>query len=227
MDCNNVKNLAVIELLHKSLSLAKQELYGTKSPYCWDEAMVKYSFIKAYEAQDTESATKKCICFFLNDNTNQGLVGQYLPSITNVYIPINEQSYRGTVATEAQMIAIAAQPKVEGWWWSVIGNFTYNGDTYLAGDEIFWNSLGFHQFGASSISSLVAVDINTGALQANVAKSITHNLGKASYQLEVKDNTNNVFVNMLMPDPGNPTNRILIEVGDDIPDGLIVSIIGY
>ena len=69
--------------------------------------------------------------------------------------------------------------------------------------------------------------INTGALLADTPKTVTHDLGLSSYQLEVHDADNNVEVSTLKKDPGDPTNKIIVEVGVDLAGGLDVSIIGY
>ena len=72
-----------------------------------------------------------------------------------------------------------------------------------------------------------AKTINTGALLANTPKTVTHDLGLSNYQLEVHDADNNVEVSTLKKDPGDPTNKIIIEVAVALPGGLEVSIIGY
>ena len=69
--------------------------------------------------------------------------------------------------------------------------------------------------------------INTGALLANVQKTLIHNFNLANYQLEVSNNVNNVAVNVLRKDAGDPANKINIQVGVNLPGGLDVSIIGY
>lgn len=69
--------------------------------------------------------------------------------------------------------------------------------------------------------------ISTGALLANTQKSIVHNLDLNNYQLEVSDASNNVGVNTLKKDPADPKNKVIIEVGVDLPGGLDISIIGY
>ena len=72
-----------------------------------------------------------------------------------------------------------------------------------------------------------AVIINTGALTANTPKSIEHNLNLDNYQLQVQDNNNNVEVSTLKKDPADAKNKVIVELGVDLPAGLDVSIIGY
>ena len=69
--------------------------------------------------------------------------------------------------------------------------------------------------------------IATGALLANTPKSIAHNLDLDKYQLQVHDNDNNVEISTLKKDPADPKNKIIVEVGVNLPGGLDVSIIGY
>ena len=69
--------------------------------------------------------------------------------------------------------------------------------------------------------------VNSGALLANVPVSVAHNLGLSKYQMQVHDADNNVEVNVLKPDPADPTNKVIIEVGVAIPEGLDISVIGY
>jgi hypothetical protein len=70
-----------------------------------------------------------------------------------MYILVYGQPYRGTVSSSSQMTVLDSQQKVEGWWWSVTGNFTYDGITYTIGDEIYWNNEGFNILGSKGVDT--------------------------------------------------------------------------
>ena len=81
--------------------------------------------------------------------------------------------------------------------------------------------------GGGIVGNTKGTTINTGALVANTPKSIVHALNLDNYQLEVHDNSNNVEVSTLKKDPADVKNKVIVEVGVNLPGGLDAPIIGY
>lgn len=229
MDATQIKARAMSEMLYKAESLCRQDIMGIKSKYTWDELFLKFNAYKILDDVNAEEATKQCVMFWLNDTIDSKIVSNNTKEIQKIYVYLTEPHYRGEIYTAQQMTIINASYKEAGWWWSIAGRFTFDGVTYNPQQEVYWTGTQWSLFGydMGQGSPVVAVDIETGALVANVEKSVAHNLNKTSFQLEVKDVENNVFVDTLKPDPSDPHNSIIIKVGIDMPDGLTVSVIGY
>jgi hypothetical protein len=229
MDTTNVANQTLIEMMHKSQSLARQDLYGIKSKYCWDELIFKFKAVQLIESETAEEATKKCATFLLNDTLDSKIVNTYINTITNVYVPVYEQHYHGVIPDLNTMTNIDNEHKNEGWWWSITGNFTFEGVDYTAGDEIYWNSTGFHFFGGTGSGGggtyLTGVRISTGPLEGLVEKTLPHTLGREPYILQAKDGNNIYFVNTLKVDPANPTTKVIIMVEESLIDGLTITLV--
>ena len=226
IDVINVKNQTVIELMHKVQSLARQDLYGIKSKYCWDEVLFKYSAVQLIEDDAAENETKLCAGRLLNDSLSQGIVNQYAPTITNTYITVCDKPYRGVIPTTDVMNTVNNLQKQEGWWWAVTGNFTFGGVDYHAGDEIYWNSTGFHFYGgAGSGGTFAGLSVETGALVGLVDKTITHALGREPIIIKAVVDNNQILVNKLDVDPANPTTKVIIQVEESMPLGLTIKMI--
>ncbi len=80
--------------------------------------------------------------------------------------------------------------------------------------------------GGGGSSPVSGGDVATGALVANVEKSVSHGFGISELQLQVKDANNNADVATLKPDPADPTNKVIIKVGVNLPAGLTISVLG-
>jgi len=78
---------------------------------------------------------------------------------------------------------------------------------------------------ASGGSTPTFKKLSTGALVAgnnNIALGMT--LSEFTYSLT--DSNNIYMVNAIYPDPSNPTTHIIINVYEDVPGGLTLTIIG-
>jgi hypothetical protein len=230
MDCTNVRSQTLIELMHKVLSLNAQDVKGTRSQYCWNEIFVKYEAVEALDDPNLSDDVRQCICFMLNDTLSRAIFQQYAPLLERVTVPVYERSYRGEIANLMEMNLVAAIPKQAGWWWTITGEFTYDGVDYTVDNEIYWTGSRFKLFGYSveqGDTTVVAIEIETGALYENTEKRIANPLGKSHYLLEVTDSENNTMVDKLCPDPEDPQNYILIQTGIDVPEGLKIKVIGW
>jgi len=69
-------------------------------------------------------------------------------------------------------------------------------------------------------------EFSTGALTANVTKTVTHSKGWTQYIIQARDSDNNVAVKLLKKNAGDPTNKVDIKVGIDMPSGLTIQICG-
>jgi hypothetical protein len=230
MDKNQIIAKATVELLYKAESLSNQDTLGVKSKYSWNEVIMKFRALELLQDDTADETAQECAMNWLNDTIDQKIVTQYTPLTQKIYIPITERHYRGTIANAQQMALVDAQAKKEGWWWNIIGSFTYEGIAYYPEHEIYWTSTGFSIFGyGGAIGTVPAVgmDLETGALVADTPKTLVHGLGKEHYTLVAYDGDNITLVDQLHVDPANPTNAVIIQVGVDIPDGLVIKIIGY
>jgi hypothetical protein len=236
MDCTNIKNMATLEMVHKGMSLAAQDVFGTKSPYCWDDLLVKHQAIKAYNDSSTPQDIKECICQFLNETTDSAAVAEYITNVSNIYVSICcESAYRGTISNFSQMLYADEMPKVEGWWWSITGDFTYQGVDYVDGDEIYWNGTGFHFYGGVSgagntLYTPYVKDVETGELFADTDKSVIHGMysttNKTNFRYIVSDSNNTVLVDSIRDDPDS-IDSFIIRTGVDVPGGLTVTVFAY
>jgi hypothetical protein len=147
MDTRQIRDKALVELLYKAESLCYNEVLGTPTKYCWDDLLMKYQAIKVIDDSAAEEDTQQCAAAWLNERIDQRIVSIQSATLDRMYIPLYGQPYRGTISSASQMAIIDAQPKVEGWWWSITGVFTYDGTSYAPGDEIFWNRYGFNFLG--------------------------------------------------------------------------------
>lgn len=236
MDCTNVKNLATLDMVHRAMSLAAEDVYGIKSPYNWNDLIMKFEAIRTYNNTDTSPDIKQCICQYLNETTDQASVAQYITNVSNIYVSICcESAYRGEIANFSQMLYADEMPKVEGWWWSITGNFTYQGVDYVAGDEIYWNGTGFHFYGGVSgagntLYTPYVKDVETGELFADEDKIVIHGMysttSKTHFRYIVSDSNNTVLVDSIRDDPESLDNFI-IRVGVNVPEGLTVTVFAY
>jgi hypothetical protein len=66
---------------------------------------------------------------------------------------------------------------------------------------------------------------NTGALTIG-DNTIALGITLSNYTYQLSDATNSYLVNAIYPDPANPTTQLIINVVDDVPAGLTLTIIG-
>lgn len=74
------------------------------------------------------------------------------------------------------------------------------------------------------------ITINTGALEANTQKEISHNLGTlyGATDLEYRLyelNGQERFFNEMYPHPADQLNKLFLTVGEDNPSGLLIKIV--
>ncbi len=228
MDANNIKNQTLVELLHKTHALAQSEIMGLKSKYCWDEVVFKFDMIQLLEDTNAESDTLECVTQYLNDVLDTKIVTQYQSSITNQYIPKYEQAYRGTIANASQFALVAAQPKVEGWWWRITGNFDYESVSYTTEDEIYWNASGFHFFGGAGSggsSTFEPTTCETGVLVSGEPKIVNHTLGRRPYMWQAFDADGKVTFIDIVVNPLDVNGSIIVTVEEGTSDGYTISLI--
>jgi len=228
MDSNNIKNQTLVETIHKTVSLARQDVLGIKSKYCWDEVILKYNMIELLEDTEAVLATQNCATQFLNSTMDTKVVAQYQSTITNQYIPIPEQSYRGEIANAAQMALVNSQSKQPGWWWSITGNFDYSGDSYVTGDEIYWNTSGFHFYGGAGSggsSTFEPTTCETGVLVSGEPKIVNHTLGRRPYMWQAFNVDGKVELIDIVVNPLDVNGSIIVTVEEGTSDGYTISLI--
>uniref|UniRef100_A0A6M3K4Z2 Uncharacterized protein n=1 Tax=viral metagenome TaxID=1070528 RepID=A0A6M3K4Z2_9ZZZZ len=78
--------------------------------------------------------------------------------------------------------------------------------------------------GGGTVSAGIAVA--TGALVAG-NNTVIHSLALANYNIQLRNATNIAMVNQVYPDPTDPSNQIIVNVGAPIAGGLTLFLVGW
>lgn len=70
------------------------------------------------------------------------------------------------------------------------------------------------------------IKLSTGVLLSG-DNTVVHNLALSNYIIQIRNENNIAMVNQVYPDPTDPSNQLIINMGIALPDGLDLFLVGW